>query len=308
MEENYTKKRFLKIPLNEWRYELESGEISWDEHSLREWLWFKADLDTGKVIADCKVLEIELKRRFPRIKQLKNKINKLLLSLKKKRKLWFPEHTGKRGKIEIELQGFPLMSREYLDISHRFQAEVEQRIDKIHLQKDNSEAEALETKQRLERTNAQENQPSSSSEAEVPSSRESKQIKDKKDKIELTHLISTHPEINNTIQNEEKEKKEPEKNLMGLTFWSSEDVGYYFQKLIKEKTGMEPQINWERVSHKIGTFLEVYGPEEVPKIFNFYLESKECEKDRRELGFDLGVILSPYIINKWIASHSDEKK
>ena len=121
MNPNKTEEQFLKIPRERWRYEVESGKITWEEYDVRSWLWLKANPVTGKVVVNYIILAEEMKERFPYIKDIVNKITKIMLSLKTKQRLWFLEHSGSRNAVEVELADFPLISRGYIDISHRFQ-------------------------------------------------------------------------------------------------------------------------------------------------------------------------------------------
>ena len=84
MNPNKTEEQFLKIPRERWRYEVESGKITWEEYDVRSWLWLKANPVTGKVVVNYIILAEEMKERFPYIKDIVNKITKVMVS----RALW----------------------------------------------------------------------------------------------------------------------------------------------------------------------------------------------------------------------------
>lgn len=113
--------RFVRIPRDKWKYELESGQLTWEESDVLFWLWLKANPTTGKVAVNYAILSEEMKDRFPYVKERVNKINKIMLSLKDKQRLWFPEHSGSSKPAEVELDEFPLIQKGYTDITSRFQ-------------------------------------------------------------------------------------------------------------------------------------------------------------------------------------------
>ena len=152
---NEDKKYFLKIPKEDWKYEIESGKITWEEHAVEEWLWFKANTTTGKVVINYTILAEEMKGRFDYTKDVVNKITKIMNSLKKKQRLWFPEHSGSKSKVEVELHGYPLIQGGYTDISYRFQQNSSRGETKTIPKDTNSPAELLKDGQRLKKLESQ---------------------------------------------------------------------------------------------------------------------------------------------------------
>jgi len=118
---NQAEERFLKLPKDKWRYDLESGKLSWEESDLLFWLWLKANPKTGKVAVRYPNLAEEMKERFPHIRDKVNKITKLMVSLKKRQRLWLSKHPGSKKPAEVFLNDFPLIGGDYTDLRERFE-------------------------------------------------------------------------------------------------------------------------------------------------------------------------------------------
>lgn len=294
------KERFLKISVEQWKYELESGEVAWDEHSVREWLWFKANPVTGKVVVNYKVLAMELRKRFPDVKRLENKLSKIMASLKRKKMVWFDERVGERGAFGVELQGYPLISRKYVDISYRFQAEVEQRFGKIETKKLSCGAEVLEVGQRSGMENVRENGPLSASQAEVL--RESKKIKEERERTESPSFDSSSLPPEKDELGKEDPEDETNKESNKVEYWGPDEVWEYFRSSILKRKGIEPPPLTETATSRIEGFLERYGPEKATELIDYYLDSDNCKKDREKMGLTLSIIFGEIVINRWINS------
>lgn len=145
--------RFLKIPRETWRCELESGKINWEEHSVLFWLWLNANPMTGKAPLNYKILAEQMRERFLHIRKTNviNKLTKILNSLKRQQRLWFKRHSGSRGRAEVELHQYPLIQGGYTDISKHFQQNSSRALNKNH----SSLAEVLKPQQNCEQNSQQ---------------------------------------------------------------------------------------------------------------------------------------------------------
>lgn len=149
MDEDKSKEYFLRIRKDEWKYSLESGQLSWEEFDLLMWLWLKADA-TGRVAVNYAVIAEEMRGRFPKIKDKVSKINKLMLSLRGKQRLWFKDHPGSPSPAEVLLADYSLMPRGFKDISKHFQQSSGRAHLKSAPQNIQTPAELSENQQRSE--------------------------------------------------------------------------------------------------------------------------------------------------------------
>lgn len=308
------KERFLKIPIDQWKYELESGEISWDEHSVREWLWLKANPITGKVAVNYGTLAEELKGRFSYVKDLVNKLSKIMISLKKKQRLWFKEHSGSRGPVEVELQDFPLINRQYTDISHRFQQSSSRGPAELTSQNGDQQAELSEVEQSLEGSKSPENE-RETKDLDSDSSRGPKRDKDKEEEeremVPSSPLSSSFPspEKDGTGKEEGSSGSEINREFNESSFLPSDSWGVweYFRYLVLRTKGTESPDLSRKADLRIKEFLNKYGGKKAIDLINFYFNSEECKKDRKDMGLNLATIFGEYIIGKWINSFEDEE-
>jgi len=306
------RERFLKIPADDWKYELESGEISWDEHAVREWLWIKANPVTGIVVVNYKVLAEELKGRFSYVEEenLVNKITKIMISLKKKKKLWFKKHSGKKKKaINVELQDYPFINRGYKDISNRFQQSSGRAPTKIS-QNEALQAEVSETEKRLEESktpeNEQKSEPLDSDSGRGPK-RESQDKDKERETDSSSSKLSDSPSLKKDELGEEKENSEAviKEESDNVEYWGPDEVWKYFCSSVLDRKGIEPLALTEKAKSLIDQFLEKYGPEKATELIDYYLDSDECEKDREKMGINLSVIFGEIVIGRWINSLQD---
>ncbi len=305
-----TKERFLKIPVDQWKYELESGEISWDEYAVREWLWLKANPVTGKVAVNYGILAKELKGRFPHTKDLVNKLTKIMISLKKKQRLWFKEHSGGRGPVEVELQGFPLMNKRYTDISHRFQQSSSRGPAELSSKNKDQQAELSKAKQSLKGSKTPENERETKDLDSEPS-RGPKRDKDKEEErgmVPSSPLSSSFPSPEKgEAGKEEGSAPEADKDSEKLEFYYPNDVWEYFRSFVLKKKGIEPPDLSVKAHERISGFLDKYSSEAAVDLIDYYFNSEECEKDRKDMGLNLATIFGEYIIGKWINSFENEE-
>ncbi len=112
-----------------------------DEMLVLIWLLWEANPHNGKTKANSQSLTDDLFKG----KYEKNYLNKIILALKRKKYLWFPNQQGRRGSFIVELDNYPLKDGGFTDISYRFnetfgrsasggnvgkQAEIEAEVDR----------------------------------------------------------------------------------------------------------------------------------------------------------------------------------
>lgn len=107
-----------------------NGVLTFDEMILFIWLQWQSNPINGKFFTSYTSLESELGGKYT-----KNSINKIMLSLKAKEYVWFPEHQGSRSQIQVVTKHYPLSKGHFLRIEKYF---------------DNSSAEVDESTQKLQ--------------------------------------------------------------------------------------------------------------------------------------------------------------
>lgn len=94
------------------------GKLTHREYILLSWLYDSAN---PYAIAEVTLDDIA-KNLFPgKWKISTNRINKLLLSLKRKRYIWYPDRSGRRGSFRIEIGEFLVSKGLWNDISHHWE-------------------------------------------------------------------------------------------------------------------------------------------------------------------------------------------
>ena len=254
---NNTNSRFLKIPVDEWKYELDLGEISWEELDVLLWHWMKANPNTGKTSLSYPRLAKELKNRFPYIKkQLPNKLNKIMISLKAQQRLWFKRHSGSNKPTKVELHKFPLINGEYTDISYRFQQNSSRGISRALSKKAKSTAGLSKNKQRLKKQKAQNNKHKISTTALKPSRTPKKERKNKipdKNK-KMKRKISWTTELLEKL----------EKNLGTKIIIMGPQIGALGRM---QKVGADPEAIW-KAYEKINKDWQSWGFKQKPDFIN----------------------------------------
>lgn len=77
-------------------------------------------------------------------------------------------------------------------------------------------------------------------------------------------------------------------------------VAEYFTNQIKEREGIEPEINYSQLTIQLKKFLKKYTKKQLKSLIDFYLD---CDRFK-EHGPNLGVVFSAYTINLWL--HQEE--
>ena len=107
---------FAKIP-RAWKFDRVDGKLSADEFVVLVWLALGANYYDGRVKTSYEeiVSDLSIKGKDP-----KNKVNKIMLSLKKKRRVWYHTQQGRRSSFMVEIGGYLLSTKSSKDINHRF--------------------------------------------------------------------------------------------------------------------------------------------------------------------------------------------
>jgi len=92
------------------------GNLTTDEMFIFIWLQWQSNPVNGKFFTSYTNLESELNGKYS-----KNLINKVMLSLKSKKYIWFVAHRGSRGVVEVVTKDFPLTSGSFLNINKYFE-------------------------------------------------------------------------------------------------------------------------------------------------------------------------------------------
>ena len=92
--------------------------ISFEEFEVIVWLWFKANPKTGRIGASYEGLSKDFQERYS-----KNKMNKIMLELKRQKLIWYPRQQGRRSSFNVDIQSYPLSNKTYRDISGLFKKE-----------------------------------------------------------------------------------------------------------------------------------------------------------------------------------------
>lgn len=92
-------------------------ELTFLEYHLLMWLMMSATPKTGSVSTSYAALEADFGGKYN-----KNSINKVMLSLKRKRYIWFRDHAGSRASFNVYIGSFLLRSGNLSDISDYFES------------------------------------------------------------------------------------------------------------------------------------------------------------------------------------------
>ena len=141
--------RFIKLLtsiIDDWK----TGKLATLEFNVLIYLIREADIIKGVKNVNYAIISLEPGDLFKNYTDRVNQVNKVMLSLKKKQRIWFEEHSGSRGNIDVEIQHFPFKNQQYLDISYRFQQNSDRDDTELLNQNHENPAELLSDEQRLE--------------------------------------------------------------------------------------------------------------------------------------------------------------
>lgn len=87
-----------------------------EEFIVLIWLWMKANPKIGKADTSYEALSKDFHEKFS-----KNKMNKIMLELKRKKLIWYPRQQGRRSSFNVDIQNYPLSGGGYRDLSDLFE-------------------------------------------------------------------------------------------------------------------------------------------------------------------------------------------
>lgn len=87
--------------------DLYSGDLTGEEWVVLLHLFDKANITNGKAGANYRSIVAELEDFFKVYKDPVNQVNKVMLSLRKKRKIWFKKHPGSKNKFTVWIDKYP---------------------------------------------------------------------------------------------------------------------------------------------------------------------------------------------------------
>ena len=95
---------FVRMP-KKIQMDYKNGAISYDERCILIWLFLEADYVNGAKYTSYQSISDDLNGKYS-----KNHINKIVLSLKRKKYLYFNCQKGRRGSFKISISNYPLPS------------------------------------------------------------------------------------------------------------------------------------------------------------------------------------------------------
>ena len=106
---------YVKLPRSI-KTALIDGLLQYEEYTLLVWLWLIANPRSGRAHVSYAGLAKDFKDRY-----LKNKVNKLMLELKRKKWIWFESQQGRRSSFNVDISEYPLSDGTFKYIEHRFE-------------------------------------------------------------------------------------------------------------------------------------------------------------------------------------------
>lgn len=106
---------YVKLPRSI-KTALVDGLLEYEEYAVLVWLWLIANPRSGRAHVSYAGLTKDFKDRY-----LKNRINKFMLELKRKKWVWFPSQQGRRSSFNVDISEYPLSDGTFKYIEHRFE-------------------------------------------------------------------------------------------------------------------------------------------------------------------------------------------
>ena len=103
---------YVKLPRSI-KTALVDGYLRFEEYSVLVWLWINANPRTGRAHVSYAGLSKDFKEKYS-----KNHINRLMLSLKRKKWIWFASQQGRRSSFHVDIANYPLSNGEFTDLEH----------------------------------------------------------------------------------------------------------------------------------------------------------------------------------------------
>ena len=104
---------YVKLPRSI-KTALVDGYLSFEEYSVLVWLWITANPRMGKAHVSYAGLSKDFKEKYS-----KNHINRLMLSLKRKKWVWFAIQQGRRSSFHVDISRYPLSNGGFVDFESR---------------------------------------------------------------------------------------------------------------------------------------------------------------------------------------------
>lgn len=93
---------YVKLPRSI-KTALVDGLLEFEEYALLVWLWLIANPRSGRAHVSYAGLAKDFKDRYA-----KNRINKFMLELKRKKWVWFASQQGRRSSFNVDIGNYPL--------------------------------------------------------------------------------------------------------------------------------------------------------------------------------------------------------
>jgi hypothetical protein len=106
---------YVKLPRSI-KTALIDGLLEYEEYALLVWLWLIANPRSGRAHVSYAGLAKDFKDRY-----LKNRVNKFMLELKRKKWVWFVNQQGRRSSFNVDISEYPLSDGTFKYIEHNFQ-------------------------------------------------------------------------------------------------------------------------------------------------------------------------------------------
>ncbi|MAG18203.1 MAG: hypothetical protein CL944_01880 [Candidatus Diapherotrites archaeon] len=84
-----------------------SGQLTAEELVIILHLFYKANIVSGRAGVNYQSVANDLEDLFKNYKNPVNQVNKVMLSLLKKCRIWFEKHSGSRSKFEVWIDRYP---------------------------------------------------------------------------------------------------------------------------------------------------------------------------------------------------------
>ena len=104
---------YVKLPRSI-KTALVDGYLRFEEYSILVWLWINANPRTGRAHVSYAGLSKDFKEKYS-----KNHINRLMLSLKRKKWVWFAGQQGRRSSFHVDIANYPLSNGGFVDLEVR---------------------------------------------------------------------------------------------------------------------------------------------------------------------------------------------
>ena len=106
---------YVKLPRSI-KTALVDGLLKFEEYAILVWLWLIANPRSGRAHVSYAGLSKDFKEKYH-----KNKVNKIILELKRKKWIWFENQQGRRSSFNVDISEYPLSDGTFKYIEHRFE-------------------------------------------------------------------------------------------------------------------------------------------------------------------------------------------